>query len=297
MMVNKLMLDILAKLVQKDVKKRRKGYPNRDEFKHWQDIKYLEDDNCYHTYDVYLADPSNRKHCCFIDIHGGSYIFGHHFDNYPYAYVLLKAGFDVVLVDYEPNNGKKDIYDILSDCAANLKHLMAHLDDYDLSKDKFVITGDSAGGHIALLISTALQNKEVKQLIKLDLPDINVLATVVACPAYDFEMLGTGILTNRAKKRMLGPKYNDREHLKTYSPKTYIEYHHAPLFLSTCKNDFVRNESLLLNKDMENEPGYKFVDINSDDERVDHVHNITKIYLKESIEVNNAIVDYINNLL
>lgn len=297
MKVGALSLSLLKALVLKDIKKRRKLYPPRDEFRHWIDIPYLDDQNKYHTYDVYLADESNRKHCLCIDIHGGAYIFGEHQDNYPYAYVLLKAGFDVVTLDYEPNNGRKDIYDIVKDVALNFKHLFDHLSDYDLDKDEVVITGDSAGGHLALLFSEMFESQEVKEQVGVELPEVDVLATIVACPAYDFAVLGKVQLTNCARKRMLGPKYKDEEYLARFSPKTYIDKLVSPLFLSTCKNDFVRSESLALNEAMKDRPGYQFIDINSDDDKVDHVHNVTKINLEESIKVNNAIVNFIDNLL
>ena len=296
MKFGRLSLNLLKALINIDIKKRRKSYPSKDEFKHWENVIYLDDKNKYHTYDVYLADESNRKHCLFIDIHGGSYIFGQHYDNYPYAYVLLKAGYDVALVDYEPNDGKRDISDIINELALNLKHIFDRLDEYDLSQDKVVITGDSAGGHLALLISLALQSKEVRDSLNLNLPNVNVLATVVACPVYDFENVAVS-LAKSGQKRMLGPKYNDKEHLRKYSPKTYIELNKSPMFLSTCKNDFIRLHSEMLNRDMNGKADYCFLDINSDDKNVDHVHNITKINLKESIEVNGAIVKFVDKLL
>ena len=297
MKISRLALNFVRSWILRDIKARRKNYPPRDEYRHFIDVPYIDDKNKHHTYDVYLANESNRKHCCFIDIHGGSYIFGEHQDNYPYAKVLLDAGFDVVLVDYIPNNGKIDIEDIFKDCASNLQHLFANLQEFDLKNDKFVITGDSAGGHLALLLSIAIQNKEVREKLGLDLPEFDPIATVVACPVYDFENIGVGSMRPGALKRMLGPKYNDKAHLAKFSPKTYIEYHHIPLFLSTCKNDFIRPESISLNKDMSGKEGYQFIDINSDDKNIDHVHNITKIYLKESIEVNNAIVAFVDKLL
>ena len=290
-------LSLLKAMVLNDIKKRRKYYPPKDEFRKWINIPYLDDDNKYHTYDVYLADESIRKHCLFIDIHGGAYIFGEHQDNYPYAYVMLKAGYDVALLDYEPNNGKKDIKDIVVDLANNFKHLVEHFSDYDLAKDQIVITGDSAGGHLALLFSAALQSQEVREKLGIELPNLKVIATVVACPAYNFEVLGESQLTNGARKRMLGPRYKDVEHLRVYSPRTYIDYHQAPIFLSTCKNDFVRAESMLLLEDLKNKHEYQLIDIDSDKKEVDHVHNVVKINLEESKQVNNAIVAFVDNLL
>ena len=40
-----------------------------------------------------------------------------------------------------------------------------------------------------------------------------------------------------------------------------------------------------------------FVDIESDDKKVAHVHNVTSIDLPESQTVNAAMIDFMNNLL
>ena len=84
MKINRPTLKFLKRYFESVIKKRRKTYPNKDTYKSWIDVPYLDDNNEYHTYDVYLAKEENRKHCCFIDIHGGSYLFGHHQDNFPY---------------------------------------------------------------------------------------------------------------------------------------------------------------------------------------------------------------------
>ena len=297
MKISRPVLKLVKKFVTKDIKSRRANYPSKDQFRHWLNVPYIDDNNKHHTYDVYLADEKIRKHCCFIDIHGGAYLFGEHQDNFPYAYILLQAGFDVVLVDYEPNNGKKDITDLLGDCVANLTHLKEHLEDYDLLKDKFVLTGDSAGGHMSFLLSLLMQNDNVNEELNLKVPQFNPIATVLACPVYDFANLGVGSLTNRAIELMIGPKYKDKDHLNKYSAKTYAKLNKIPLFLSTCSGDFIRSESLSLNKEMDGKSEYKFMDIKSDKKEVDHVHNVVKINLEESKVVNNEIIKFVDNLL
>lgn len=297
MKINLLALKMVRSWVNNDIKKRRKRYPDKNKYRHFLNIPYIDDNSTYHTYDVYLADPSNRKHCCFIDIHGGAYILGHHEDNYPFAYVLLEAGYDVVLLDYSPNNGKRDIKDIFKELEANLNHLKSHLDRYDLSNDKFVMTGDSAGGHLSLFLSILMQEKKLQEGVDLNISDFAPIANVLCCPVYDFAHLGDTSMSKAATKFMLGPKYLDIDYLSKYSPKDIIQYNKIPVFVSTCTRDFIRNESLTLNKEMENKPNYKFVDIKSDDKNVDHVHNIVKIHLKESIEVNKEIIKFVDNLL
>ena len=290
-------LGLVVGYVKTDIIKRRKKYPSRTEFRHFINVPYIDDKNLHHTYDVYLADESNRKHCCFIDIHGGSYVFGEHIDNYPYAYVLLKMGYDVVLVDYKPNNGRMDISDIVNDCVLNINHLAANLEKYGLLDDKFVMTGDSAGGHLSLLLSIAMQDKKVAKSINVNLPELPLIGTVVACPVYDYAAIGVDSIMSNALRRMKGPKYKDVEHMKKYSANTYISYNKLPLFVSTAKYDFIRSESLKLNEDMKDKEGYVFVDINSMCKKVDHVHNVIRPKLKESIEVNNAIDKFTTDLL
>ena len=195
----KFSIELIKIMVNNLIKKRRKTYPPHI-FNERINIPYLNDKNQYHTYDVYLANKENRKNICVIDIHGGAYIFGKHQDNYPYAYEFLNAGFDVVLLDYVPNNGKRDISDIVSDCVNNLKHLFQNLEEYGLEEDVFFMAGDSAGGHLALLLSEAIRRKEVASILNIELPDFALKGVVVNSPAYDFENLGEGVLSKSGFK-------------------------------------------------------------------------------------------------
>ena len=52
MKINRLMLNMVKSFVIHDIKNRRKNYPNKDEFKHWENIPYIDDSNKYHTHDV-----------------------------------------------------------------------------------------------------------------------------------------------------------------------------------------------------------------------------------------------------
>ncbi len=105
MKIGKFGLNLLKHLVEKQTKKRRKYFPPCP-FRSFKNVPYIDDGDLRHSYDVYLAKEDNRKHCCVIDIHGGSFIFGEHQDNYPFGYTLLEQGYDVALVDYVANNGK-----------------------------------------------------------------------------------------------------------------------------------------------------------------------------------------------
>ena len=48
---------------------------------------------------------------------------------------------------------------------------------------------------------------------------------------------------------------------------------------------------------MKGKNGYVFIDVNSHNKKVDHVHNVTKPRLKESIKLNEEIVEFADKLL
>ena len=144
----------IVEFIDNKSKRKSKRIPFASQKENRYDISYLNDSNELHKFDIYYA-LDNRLNKTLLDIHGGAYILGEHIDNYPFAFEMLKEGFDVVLLDYEPNNGKKDTMDIINDCASNLRHLYQNLVKYGLDQDKIVLCGDSAGGHLALLFTEA----------------------------------------------------------------------------------------------------------------------------------------------
>ena len=293
MKVNGFMVNFLKWQILKDIKKRREGYPPHGVFTEYRDIPYINDGNPQHTFDIYLA-KENRKNICIIDIHGGSYIFGQHQDNYPFAYEFLKEGFDIVTIDYQPNNGKMNTKDLIDDVAKNINYLFAHLGEFDLDKDQFVITGDSAGGHIALTITEAILDKDYAKELGYEFLRTDIKSCLVNGPVYDFVHIGEGAMTNSGMKRMFGPNHKDKTAFALICPKTHLSSLTCPLFVSTCKNDFLRAQSLVLNEDMKVKNNkYKFIDLDSDDKNVGHVHNVIATQLPESIQINREMMAFI----
>ena len=86
--------------------------------------------------------------------------------------------------------------------------------------------------------------------------------------------------------------------MESMSPRTYLGCYGGPLFVSTCTNDFIRGQSILLKEDceMSGRP-VVFVDIQSENKKVGHVHNVTDQSLHESQEVNARMVAFMEGLL
>lgn len=253
-------------------------------------IPYVEGGDPAQVLDIYYADSTNRMDIVLVDIHGGFYVAGQKEGNRDYASVFLGEGFDVVLVEYRLNDGVRDVSDELADCAAALDYLTVHAEELGLNKDRMFVTGDSAGGHLALYMAEGAADSSVPIRPK----EFSAAGVLLSCPAYDFGSFGDAKdYADDFKEWFIGPRFKDRPYLETLSPKTFIGSLEAPLFLSTCTRDFIRSQSLALKADCDSlGKAITYLDIASRDRKVGHIHNVTNIDLPESREVNGAMMAF-----
>lgn len=255
-------------------------------------VSYVADGDPAQVLDIYYADPDLRKGAVLIDIHGGFYVAGRRENNRAFASVFLKEGYDVVLLEYRLNDGQRDVSDELADCAAGLDYLASHAGELGLDKDRMFLTGDSAGGHLALYMAEGAEDRSLPIH-----PEIfTVRGVLINCPAYDYATFGNSkSFSKSALEWFIGSRYEDREWMTSMSPRTFFNSYRGPLFVSTCTNDFIRSQSLLIKEDSEalGRP-LVFVDIASDDKQVGHVHNVTDVDLPESREVNARMIEFLD---
>ena len=255
-------------------------------------VPYVENGAAAQVVDIYYADKAIRKDAVLIDIHGGFYVGGMRQNNRPFASVFLKEGYDVVLLEYRLNDGVLDVSDELRDCAAALDYLSVHAEELGLNKDRMFLTGDSAGGHLALYMAEGSENRT----LPVHTDSFVCKGALLNCPAYDFATFADAEgFADSALEWFIGPNYQDKEWMRAMSPRTYFSDYSGPLFVSTCTNDFIRQQSLILKADCEKlERPLEWVDIESDDRAVGHVHNVVNQDLPESRTVNEKMVAFMN---
>ena len=277
---------------------KNKDYPEHGIYNERLNIPYLDDNEYHHQFDIYYAKEP-IKNAVIIDIHGGAYMFGQHEDNYYFGTEFLARGYDFICIDYLPNDGKRQIKDLVDDCALCLMYIFNHMVELGLSGKKIILTGDSAGGHFALLLAEAINDKQLALELGYEFrDDIDLIAVMLNCPVYDFAVVGRKEMTKASLRRMLGSKYTNAKLMELLSPRTHIDKLKTPLFCSTCRNDFIRKESVTLNEDMRSSiTPFLFVDIPSKDMAVGHVHNVLAPSLKESKKVNNLMLKFLEACL
>lgn len=297
MKFGRFIVNFLKYTSQKGTNKRRKTYPPISLFEHRLDIPYINDHNREHTFDIFYGDKNKKKKCLIIDIHGGAYIFGDHYDNYPFSFFFTKEGFDIINIGYRINNGKLSIMDQIDDIAKCIEYIFTHKKELNIDYPNMVITGDSAGGHLALLFAELINDSKLANELGYKFSNHDLIAVLTNCTVYDFTNIKDNGLSNSGMKRMFGESYIEVDFTKL-CPKTHINSLKAPVFASTCKKDFLRKQSLMLMKDLEDRNhDFEFLDINSDNKHVGHVHNVLNLDIKESKEVNQKMIDFINKHL
>lgn len=256
-------------------------------------VPYVEKGTRAQVMDIYYADGAIRKDAVLIDIHGGFYVGGMRQNNRLLASVFLKEGYDVVLVEYRLNDGTLDVGDELADCAAALDYLTLHAGELGLNKDRMFLTGDSAGGHLALYLAEGSEDRTLPVH-----PELFVTKGVLLnCPAYDYASFANSDgFTDDALAWFIGPRYQDKQWMASMSPRTYFDSYSGPLFVSTCTKDFIRSQSLRIRVECEaNDRALDFVDIQS--KKVGHVHNVTDPDRPESQTVNARMLAFMEQCL
>lgn len=269
---------------------RKAIYPDMSRAK--VDIKPNEDSSFEQSYDIFYAE----KPCgmTIIDIHGGAYIYSDRKNNQTFARYFLDRGFNFVTVDYRPNLGKLDVHDQVKDIASCIKHFFDHAEEYGIDPNRVALTGDSAGGHFALLLAEMACNPKVAEPFGIDLSGVRFLSVAVNCPVFDFVSLShVSVLNKSGEIFILGKRFEDVEFQRLACPKAHFDSMLLPLFVSTCTNDFIRPHSLELHEHAKAiNKEHIYLDINDDRKEIDHIHNVTKLHLPESIRVNDSMIEF-----
>ena len=295
MKIGRFVVNVLKWNSYRSTLKRRKMYPPYEgKYDEKIDIPYIDDGNYNHKFDVLLA-KENRKNCLIIDIHGGSYIFGEHMDQYAFGDYFLREGYDFISADYIPNDGKtRSIKDLFDDLYHMIKYVFSHQKELGIADECVAITGDSAGGHMALTLAELFLDKEYAKEAGYEMPEVKLIACLPNCPVYDFVNISDGQLTKSGQKRLFGPRYNDKELTALYCPKTHIDSLKCPTFVSTCKRDFLRAHSLMVKEDLDKRGvPCQLVDLDTDDKTTGHVHNVLHPFRPYSDQVNRAMVEFL----
>jgi acetyl esterase/lipase len=207
-------------------------------------IPYLSHPTARQNFDLYL--PRKRGAEPFplvIWVHGGAWMKGlKEWDNVKY---LVKHGYAIASVDYR-FSPEAPFPAQIQDCNAAMNFILAHAADYGVSAKRFVVGGGSAGGHLALLLGLARQEREFGAD-----PAIRPLAILDFFGPADLNRMKADLVAEQSKKGLdlyddAGPKLMGEPldqaaaKIRLASPMTYVDTGNPPvLILQGGKDDLV----------------------------------------------------------
>lgn len=109
--------------------------------------------------ELHIFEPAGFKAAdrrpCFVAIHGGGWVGGEPGRFYPFAAHFAKLGCVGVSVEYRliakgkgESNGNT-VYDCVKDGRSAIRYLRQHAAEFGIDPQKIIVSGGSAGGHVA----------------------------------------------------------------------------------------------------------------------------------------------------
>ena len=112
-------------------------------------------------YDVYYnGKDTNEKKPVFIYFHGGGYISGTKESRKFYCKKWVDEGYAAICVNYH-YKADYPFRNQLADCFKAIEHIFDNSEKYGIDTDNIIISGESAGAHIASLLVQAYGNREI----------------------------------------------------------------------------------------------------------------------------------------
>ena len=264
---------------------------------------YLEDGNEYHKFNLYKLINDKKERPLIIDIHGGAWVYGDKDLKKAFCTSFVERGYDVISLSYRLVNDVliKDIVKDIFDC---LNYIDENKDKLGVSFKNVFITGDSAGGHLALVVSKILNDKALADELGLKLPSFEVKASLLNHPV-PFTTVA-GILPGRkitsklvsvpgVKRALYGKNYKkDIWFQKLADPYVYINKDDKlPKFIVvTSENDHLYYYQSVMLKELFEKEEIDFEFSSTKDKDACHVYNSILPYTEIGIEANNKIDNY-----
>ena len=209
-----------------------------------KNIPYVAHPAPRQNFDLYL--PKNRGDQPFpliFWIHGGAWMMGiKEWDNVKY---LVRHGYAIASIDYRVSPAASFPAQI-QDCNAALNFILAHAADYGINPRRFVVGGGSAGGHLALLLGLARQERDfgadssIKPLAILDFFGPTDLNKIMDDLKLIHSEKGIALFQDAGTKLLGAPLEQSSDKAKIASPITYVSAASPPvLILQGGQDDFV----------------------------------------------------------
>jgi acetyl esterase/lipase len=200
-----------------------------------RDVSYGED--TAQRMDIYLpANRSTDSTKSVILIHGGGWNSGskNDFTTYIDSFKTRMPDYAIFNINYRLVNGSNLFPTQEQDVKAAIDFIVENSKEYHINKNKLVLLGVSAGGHLALLQGYKYNNPKIAAIIDFFGP--TDLVTMYQKPWHPLVPYALQMITGTT------PKHNPAIYLQS-SPINYVSAHSAPTLILHGGSDNIVNVS------------------------------------------------------
>lgn len=209
-----------------------------------QNISYANDTLKKHLLDIYLPPNAKTSNPVVIWVHGGAWMLNDKYADMGYMTNTIKSilekGYVLASIDYR--HSTTAIFPAqIQDCYEALEFLHNNASKYKLDKNKFVLFGFSAGGHLASLLALSNNNNVAEFYPQKKKTNFKIKAVIDFYGPSDFlamtasgdpEMKGDPISTLLGSAPLKRPDIS-----KIASPSTYVDKDDPPFIIVHGEKD------------------------------------------------------------
>lgn len=188
---------------------------------------------------IHVYEPCKKaSDLCVVIFAGGGYRHRARHEGEGYAQLLNAYGFTAAVVDYRV---APDFFPLpLLDARRGVRFVRAHAEELGISKDKILVMGSSAGGHLAALLSTYLDPIEGEGGDETDREDFLPNGQILCYPVITAD---DGINSHIGSfKNLLGERFGEKEKLSPEllvcekTPEAFIWHTAADTAVNVCNS-------------------------------------------------------------
>ena len=208
-------------------------------------VPYAKDTSKHHLLDIYLPANAKPNTPLVIWIHGGAWMLNDKYANMSYMQntirTIVENGYALASIDYRYST--QAIFPAqIQDCNQAIEFLYQNAEKYYLNKNRIVLVGFSAGGHLASLLALSNNNKVKDFYGKDNKMSFKIKGVVDFYGPSDFlaipknlEPAGT---VKTSESILLGDTPLQRPDLaKCASPVTYVDKNDPPFLIIHGEKD------------------------------------------------------------
>jgi acetyl esterase/lipase len=209
-----------------------------------QNISYAGDTLKKHLLDIYLPADKKSARPLIVWLHGGAWMLNDKYADMSYMTKTIRrmteSGYALASIDYRHSTTAVFPAQI-HDCARAIQFLYDNAEKYGFDRQRFILIGFSAGGHLASLVALSKNNDVAAFYPEMKKPTFNVKAVLDFYGPADLMMFYANALPGKDESpiaKLLGVSPIARPDVaKMASPITYIDKNDPPFFIVHGEND------------------------------------------------------------